>query len=660
MGKLKVSSRSFITYTCIYLLMLTFVLSSFAQQDDITSLIKERRYPEAVAQLKIYLKTSTDVDTRSQSYHQLGELYYNYTQQYPEALKAYERILGLKDKGIPIAEIYLAYIKIGDVYSRMGNYDRAVQYFQALVGMAPETHFVHEIGLRRIRDIENALRNLANQEDVIKNYKGTHLAAVAQFQIAELYRSHSQLNQPELAITAYQTLLHSHPYEQLAAEAQWRIAHIRHTVLHQFALAINAYKKVVNNYPTTNFAAEALFHIGNLHRENLEYQNAINVYSTITEKYPNFWNLHAVYYWTGICHEQRQNYTEAHKTLNIFINIYLPELDPVYYGQIAMYDKSLSEVTELLTQKIKTLSNLIPKHEYEKLERLMTEGKYNAALTIAKNLIVTYPNTQYSKKVAAQLSSLKHLAAIENLQVHISNERINAAEIARSQLQIATIYERELLNYSKAVEAYNKVVKEHAQSPYAAEALYRIGIIYTDILEKPNSAINSFNTITKKYQNTLQAMMATFQVGEIFRKLQRYDEAIKAYQTTIAYPEREIYLSGGYKDSYADKAQFRIGRVHFEDQRYTDARFAFEEFIKTRTDSPRLAAALIYLAVMHQESGNKEQALEYYKQSEMIITNNHIQKQMVVDEARNLGFQSSDDVIEFLQERQKRIKTEGL
>ena len=658
MDKLKVPSLSYIIYTCMFLLMLKFVTSSIAQHIDITALIKERRYPEAVAQLKINLKTSTDVDMRSQYYYQLGELYYNYTQQYPEALKAYERILALKDQGIPIAEIYLAYIKIGDVYSRMGNYDRAVQYFEVLVGMAPKTHFVHEIGLRRIRDIDTALKNREKQEEIIKNYKGTQLAAVAHFEIAELYRSHSQLNQPELAITAYQTLLHNHPYDKLAAEAQWRIAHIRHTVLHQFTLAIDAYKKVVEDYPTTNFAAEALFHIGNLHRENLEYENAIDVYNTIIEKYPNFWNMHAVYYWISICHEQTQNYTEAHKALNIFINIYLPDLDPVYYGQIAMYDKSLSEVTELLTQKLTKFSELIPKYEYDKLQSLIDEGRYNDALPIAKHIIITYPNTQYSKRLVEQLPSLKHLSAIQNLQAHISNDRLNAAEIARTHLQIATIYERELLNYSKAVEAYNKVVQEHSQSPHAAEALYRIGIIYNDILEKPNSAINSFNTITSKYPNTLQAMMATFQVGEIYRNLQRYDEAIEAYQTTIGYPEREIYLSGGYKDSYADRAQFRIGRVHFEDQRYTDARFAFEEFIKTRTDSPRLAAALIYLAVMHQESGNKQQALDYYQQAEKIITNNHIQKQMVVDEAGNIGLQSSDDVIEFLQEQQKRIKSE--
>ena len=116
------------------------------------------------------------------------------------------------------------------------------------------------------------------------------------------------------------------------------------------------------------------------------------------------------------------------KPLIIFINIYLPDLDPVYYGQIAMYDKSLSEVTELLTQKLTEFSELMPKYEYDKLQSLIDEGRYDEALPIAKHIIITYPNTPYSKKLVEQLPSLKHLSAIQNLQAHLSNDRLNAAE----------------------------------------------------------------------------------------------------------------------------------------------------------------------------------------------------------------------------------------
>ena len=643
-------------FAFILLLMLPILHMANARHDEISSLVQERKYPEAVTQLKELLRASTDVETRSRYYHQLGEIYYNYTQQYPEALKAYNRILSLSENGIPIAEIYLTYIKIGDVYCRIGNYNRAIQYLEALIGMAPETHFVHDIGRRKIRDIQTALDNLDLQKEIIQKYMGTPLESVALFQIAELYRSHSQLNQPELAITTYQTLLNKHPNDRLAAEAQWRIAHIRHTILHQLPYAIEAYRKVAEKYPTTNFAAEALFHIGNLHRQESKYELALNFYETIIEEYTNFWNMHAVYYWSGICHEQVQNYSEAQKALKIFLNVYLPNLDPVYFGQIEMYDKSISEVNAFVSEKIKTISELIPKHEFEKLEKAINEGRYIEAQEYAINLIVIAPNTQFAKKAADQLTSLKHLAAIQNLQSYLTDKELSNAEKIRTQLQIATIYERELMEYSKALQAYDRVVQEDMQSPYAAEALYRIGIIYADILEKPNTAIQTFNTITTKHPDTLQAMMATYQVGEIYHSLQRLDEALKAYETTIAYPERELYLSGGYKDSFADRAQFRIGRVHFEDQRFTDAQFAFEEFIKTRTDSPRLAAAYIYLAIMYQESNEKEKALNYFQQAEELAGNNLIQKRMIVEEAGALGFQSIDKVLEHLQNYQKRIK----
>ncbi len=644
-------------FSILFLILIVFS-TGYAQDSEVNDLIKARRYPEAISKLETLATSTKNVESRSSYYHQLGEVYYNYTHQYPEAIKTYQKIIRMRADGLPLVEIRLAYLKMGDVYSRMGEYDKAIDSFRRLIGIAPEPHFVYEIGRRKIRDIRTSLKNLEIQKNTVNTYEGTSLEAVAQFQVAELYRTHSQLNQPERAIEIYEDLLKNFPTDKLAPEAQWRIAHIRHTVLHQLVTAVEAYKKVVDNFPTTNFAAEALFHIANLQREDQKYQTAINEYNSIIEKYPNFWNMPAVFYWLGICHENIQNYTEARNAFKIFLNVYLPKLDPVYLGQITMYDKSVSEVAKLINEKINTLSHIIPKHEFDKFENAVKNQHYAQALTLAQSLIVTDPKSQYAKKVNAQLQAIKHLAMIQNMMSQIQNEGVDPNVKVRTQLQIATIYERELLDYAKAVELYNEVIKAHAISTYAAEALYRIGIINAEILEKPNSALQTFNAITSQHPNTLQAMMATFQVGEIYRKLQRYDEALKAYHTTIAYPERELYLTGGYKDSYADRAQFRIGRVHYEDQRFADARYAFEEFIRTRTVSPRLAAAHIYLAVLHQENGEKKKAQEYYRKAEKMLLDSPIQMQMAIDEAGTLGFQSQETVLSFIQERLKRLKTD--
>ena len=660
MGNMRIASPLRFSIASGLFLILLLISTAHAQLSEVTTLIQQGRYPEAVDKLERLAASvkEKDVETRSWCYYQLGEIYYNYTQQYPEALKAYKKIIGMQADTLSDAEIFLAYIKTGDVYSRMGKYEQAIQTYQTLVDVAPESHFAYKIGLQKIRGIQTALENLQVQERIIDTYKGTPLAAVAQFQIAELYRTPSQLNQPERAIAAYQVLLKTHPTAKLAPEAQWRIAHLRHTALNQLSLAIVEYQKVADDFPTSNFAAEALFQIANLHRKAAAYTEALTVFEALAAKYPNFWNMHAVFYWSGICHEHNQNYGEALIAFKTFLHVHLPHLDPAYLGQIGMYDKNVSEVTALLREKIDTLTQQLPRVEWEKLEKAIAKTDYITALTIIRYLIANAPNTVYAKRAAAQHHAIRHRAAIQTLQTQIQKETPNSAERVRAQLQIGTIYERELQDYPKAVDAYKALVKAHPESAYAAEALYRTGIIYAEKLDTPNTALQTYKAVIAQHPNSLHAMMANFQLGEIYRKLQRYNEALQAYRTTLGYPERELYLPGGHKDSFADRAQFRIGRVHYEDQRYTEARFAFEEFIQNRKGSPRFAAAHIYLAVMHQEAGEKDSAKTYYRKAQKLLNDNPIQLQTVIDEAGTLGLHSTDTVTQFLQERLKRLETE--
>ena len=193
----------------------------------------------------------------------------------------------------------------------MGNYQDAIQTYDRLIKLAPASHFVHKTGLQKIRDINNALADLREQQRIAIQYKGTPLAAIAQFQIAELYRNHSQLNQPEKAIEKYEFLLEAHPDAAVAPEARWRIAHLRHTVFNQSLLAIATYRKVANDYPTSNFAAEALYQIASIHRTAEKYSLAVPVFEKLKQKYPNFWNMHAVLYWTGVCYGANLELSES-------------------------------------------------------------------------------------------------------------------------------------------------------------------------------------------------------------------------------------------------------------------------------------------------------------------------------------------------------------
>lgn len=633
-------------------------LAAYAHFDEVHTLVQARRYTEAINKLEALAESAKDIAVKSWCYYQIGEIYYNYTHRYPQAAGAYDKILQLEKKGLPIEELYLAIIKKGDVYSRIGNYHDAIQTYDRLIKLAPATHFVHKTGLQKIRDINSALADLREQQRIAIQYKGTPLAAIAQFQIAELYRNHSQLNQPEKAISKYEELLEAHPDATVAPEARWRIAHLRHTVLHQSALAMATYRKVIDDYPASSFAAEALFQIANIHRTSEKYSLAVPVFEKLKQRHPNFWNMHAVIYWTGVCYEKKLNYPKAIEAYETFLHAYLPHLDPGYLGQISMHDKSGSEVKAQIHRKIQNLAEQLAETELDRLTTAHAGRNFSVALGIARNLIATAPHTPQAKQASEQLSTLQHLAAIENLQEQLQKNTLPPTEAARARLQIGTIYEQQLHDYPKALKAYQEVSKYHADSTYSADALYRSAFVYAEQLSTPNEALEAYKTIIATHPNTLQAMMANFQLGELYRKLNRYSEALQAYESTIGYPERDRYLAGGHKDSFSDRAQFRIGRVHYDDGRYDEARFAFEEFIQNRTQSPRLAAAYIYLAAINEKRDEKAQAAYFYKRAEDTLTDNPVQMASLMEEASTLGiFQATDSntVMRFLKENQKRL-----
>ena len=633
---------------------------AYAQVEDVNALVQAGNYTQAVDKLEALAESAEDITVKGLYYYQIGEIHYNYTHQYNSAVAAYDNILKLEKKGLAAQDLYLAIIKKGDVYSRMGNYQDAIQTYDRLIKLAPATHFVHKTGLQKIRDIDTALADLREQQRIAIQYKGTPLAAIAEFQIAELYRNPSQLNQPEKAIQKYEALLAEHPEAVVAPEARWRIANLYHTVLKESPRAMAMYRKVVDDYPTSNFAAEALYQMANIHRTAEKYSLAIPVFERLKEGYPNFWNMHAVFYWMGVCNEKSLNYPKAIEAFKTFLHVYLPQLDPVYLGQISMHDKDLSRVKAEIGKKIEELTEQMSEVEAERLDAARSERNYVLALDIARNLVATAPDTPQAKQASEQIFTLQHLAAIQNLREQLHNKTPIPIAAARILFQIGTIYERQLQDHPKAIEAYQEVLKHHPDATYSAEALYRSGLIYAEHLSASNEAIDAYKAVITSHPNTLQAMMASFQLGELYRKLNRSEEAVQAYKTTVGYPERDRYLAGGYKDSFSDRAQFRIGRVHYDDNRYNDARFVFEQFIQNRTRSPRLAAAYIYLAAVCEKRGENKQAAHFYEQAETLLKNDPIQMAMFIEEADTLAhFHATDAeaVMRFLKEHQKRLST---
>ena len=637
---------------CAVAFCLVLFASGEARAQQVATLLEQGKYNEAAQLLEKLTDSTKSVEQLSGIYEKLGDIYYAYTHQYPQALSVYDKIIQLSSKGATAEDLFLGYIKKGDVYCRMGKYEEAIRTYQTLADRFPPTHLASKTGLRKIHSIQTALDDLREQQRVIQAHQGTPLAIEAKFHIAELYRSPYQLNQPERAIAVYEEILQQREDTKLAAEAQWRIGNLRDKVLNQPVLAIEAYQKVVDYYhPVSLFAAEALFQIGRIHQKRGQYAAAVQTFEQLPQQHPDFWKMHAVFYWSGVCYEQLRDYRRAIDAFQTFLYACLPDLDPIYLGTIGKYDQNPARVKTELEAKVEQLKLDFPSVEWNRIKELIAANNYIDALPLTRQFITDIPNSEYTTQAQSQLRSIELHATIQKLQ------SISGALTPYALFRAGKIYERELEDYEQAITAYRKLIEAHPQSLWAAEAVYRTGVVYAEHLNNTEKAIESYQTLITDYPSSSQTMMAHFQLGEMYRTLDQYDAAVEAYQTTIAYPKQAQYLAQGYKDSFADQAQFRIGRVHYENQRYDAAFVTFQEFVASQPYSPRLAAAYTFLGDISHKRRDSKNALNAYDNAIRLLEGSPIQSQMMLDEAHELGFQETDPtaVIQHLAELRKRV-----
>ncbi len=635
----------------------TFCLTLFAgvetRAQNVTTLLERGKYHEAAQFLEKLADSTESVEQLCGIYEKLGDIYYAYTHQYPQALEVYDKIIQLSPKGATAEDLFLGYIKKGDVYCRMGKYEEAIQTYQTFVDQFPATHLAHKTGLRKIHSIQTALDDLREQQRVIQDHQSTPLALEAKFHIAELYRSPYQLNQPERAIEVYEEILQRRGGTKLASEAQWRIGNLRDKVLNQPELAIEAYQKVLDHYHGVSlFAAEALFQIGRIHQEQGRYDSAVQAFEQLPQQHPDFWKMHAAFYWSGVCYENLRDYRRAIDAFQTFLYTYLPNLDPIYLGAIGKYDQDPVRVKTELEAKIRQLELDFPSVEWDRITQLIAANNYVDALPLTRQYIIDVPDSEQVQQARSELRVIELRATIQKLQ------SMNGALTPYALFRAGKIYERELKDFEQAIAVYRQLIEAHPQSLWAAEAVCRTGVIYAEHLNDTEKAIESYQTLIADYPSSSQTMMAHFQLGEMYRTLDQYDEAVKAYKTTIAYPKQAQYLAQGYKDSFADQARFRIGHVHYENQRYDAAFTTFQEFIASRPYSPRLAAAYAFLGDISHKRGDSKNALDAYDNAMRLLEGSPIQSTMMLDEAYELGFQETDPtaVLQHLNELRQRVQ----
>ncbi len=622
---------------------LVLFFSLFSEADDISGpwteiadLMKTRNYDGAIDKLNDTAKNASQIEDKAWLYFQIGSIYFEYKHEYKKAMDAFQKVLALKRSvDLPSSDLLdcsaLSQMSIADVYRRNGEYDKAIKEYENIMDSYPNTRYA-KIASHDIKGIKNALTEIETYKSFIDKHPDTDISADIQFEIAELYLSPQNLNNTNQAIIEYNKFIEKYPDNPKSIEALFKIADTYRSILRDPLNSIYSYKKILEKGSfASNLRAEAMFQIGIIYYSDLsDYIKACEVFCRFLEDYPVYWKYPAGVYWLAMCYEQIGDYDKAISFFELFIQLY-PDDDSKLSADIGKLGER--DVKSQIRAKVANLKKIAPGLQWSKAEKFVSSGNYRDALTIYRDLMSKYPNTNYAENSRIQANKIHYLAEIQMLRELIKNQ---PDEIPAIQYKIAEIYETGIQNNTQALKEYQVVVDKYSGTYWACEALFRIGFIYSSsgnmrlvktekrskesLSSDTEKAIATYRQLIKEYPNSYRSAEAHFYLGEIYRiRLNDYQKALQEYQKVIDnYPEISFYEREGYKDSLADQAQFKIGRIYYENLKDNNkALQAFMTFLDKYPNSCRKSAIYSFIAVIQEANGDYNSA----KQSLQTIMN---------------------------------------
>src|SRR5262245_7971283 len=138
------------------------------------------------------------------------------------------------------------------------------------------------------------------------------------------------------------------------------------------------------------------------------------------------------------------------------------------------------------------------------------------------------------------------------------------AEFAR--LKVATIYQRDLKKYDRAIEHYIHFIEEFPKSPDIVGARMRLGDCY-GLTRKYREAINEYESVMPKITDVSERRRLRLNIADMYFELNDRGQALAEYQKVV---------TGAPYDNLTERAYLRIGGIRLLRDEYEDAIPAFQ------------------------------------------------------------------------------------
>lgn len=215
--------------------------------------------------------------------------------------------------------------------------------------------------------------------------------------------------------------------------------------------------------------------------------------------------------------------------------------------------------------------------------------------------------------------------------------------------------------YEEAVTVYERAMSQHSDTPEAVQAARRVGEIYQYQIKNNLRALEAYENLSQQFPNSEDALLALERKADLFEEDNNYPAALIEYQKMIDlqterklpidkfryksaaiyfkmkdYAQAQMELGNFLKDfpksQWQDQALFDLAESFFFQKRYEECIRTYQRLIYTHAKSPLKIQAQFNLALAWEETGEWNKALDLYHS----ILDTHPNPKLVSDKIQHL------------------------
>lgn len=430
-------------------------------------------------------------------------------------------------------------LRIGDSFFAQGEYQQALEYYQATIGDEPGGDY-------------------------------------AMYQVANSYY---RMNRNFEAVTEFRRLLRIYPFSSLREQAAYNIAYV-YLNTGNYDQAIEEFRSVISKYPNTEWAARSQYNIGDSYYNAGQYDEAIAAYQTVLDEYPRSdYIIEAI---DGIEYAQLsaggedtstdvlEDFLGDNPTSTTADRLRFRQAENVF--QTGNYEAAVREFRQYL--RVTNNRELMPDAYYNLADAYTRTDSLAQASDVLQTLVTEFPNSERAAPALAELGRIQNEMGNYNQSLDYYQQLLEKDQRYQQEAYLGIgNAQLELGNINEARQNFERVLSVNSENAAA-----QVGVGKVLLEDGRQDEARRFFQIVAENNTTEIGAEAQYLLGEAYLSENDNESALEAFsRVSVLFEAFDVWVA---------EAQYKTAEIYIRQGNRGEATNLLNSIVETYPNTP--------------------------------------------------------------------------